>query len=374
MAGAPLPKVVIVVGAGIVGASVAWHLAMSGATVTIIDAAEPGGVATSASFAWINATSGNPPAYVRLRMRSMAEWTRLAAECPGIPLSWCGGPLWDLAPDELEAFATERNEQGYPIRIVGRDGAARIEPALVAWPERAVHAPGEGVAEPVAAAQAIVADATARGAVLLARTIVRAIDRSGRRVAVDTDRGRLEADAVVIAAGVASPAIAATANIELALDAPPGLLVHSKPHPKLLHGVVLAEDLHMRQTAEGRLVAGADFGGGDPGEHAEATARALFAAMKAMLRGAEGLAYERYSVGRRPTPKDGYPVVGEAAPGIYLAVTHSGVTLAPAIGRFLAEEIMEGRREPLLEPYRPDRFAYVSRSSDRTRLRPSSRH
>ncbi len=53
-------KRIIVVGAGIIGASIAWHLAKAGAEVTVIEADEPGGVATRNSWAWINASWGNP--------------------------------------------------------------------------------------------------------------------------------------------------------------------------------------------------------------------------------------------------------------------------------------------------------------------------
>src|SRR5262245_8605566 len=71
-------KKIVVVGAGIVGASIAWHLTKAGAPVTIVDAGDAGGVATPGSFAWINASWGNPEPYFRLRIRSMAEWRRLA--------------------------------------------------------------------------------------------------------------------------------------------------------------------------------------------------------------------------------------------------------------------------------------------------------
>jgi len=98
-------KQVIVVGAGIIGASIAWHLAEAGAAVTIVDAARPGGVATANSFAWINASWGNPEPYFRLRMRAIAEWTRLKTAVDAIPLAWCGGLCWHLPPQGLEAFA-----------------------------------------------------------------------------------------------------------------------------------------------------------------------------------------------------------------------------------------------------------------------------
>ena len=98
---------VLVVGAGIIGASIAWHLRAAGARVTVVEAGAGGGVATPNSFAWINASWGNPEPYFRLRIRAMAEWRWLAAAVPAIPLAWTGGLCWDLPPARLEAYARE---------------------------------------------------------------------------------------------------------------------------------------------------------------------------------------------------------------------------------------------------------------------------
>jgi glycine/D-amino acid oxidase-like deaminating enzyme len=353
-------KQVIVVGAGIIGASIAWHLAKAGAKVTIVADSGAGGVATPNSFAWINASWGNPEPYFRLRTRSMAEWTWLAQDLPGIPLAWCGGLCWDLPQAELETYAAEHSGWGYGIERVDRAEAARIEPKLAELPDFALHVPGEGVAEPVAAAQALLADAELRGARVMTGTTVSAlIQTNGRITGVDTSTGPIAADEVVIAAGGGSPAIAATAGIKLPIETPPGLIVHSHPYKKLLNGLVIGDRLHMRQTAEGRIIAGSDFGGADPGMDAEATARELFAAMKSMLRDADRLELDFHTVGYRPTPIDGFPIIGraEGISGLYVAVMHSGITLAPAVGLFAAREILDGARDPLLEPYGLTRFA-----------------
>jgi glycine/D-amino acid oxidase-like deaminating enzyme len=60
----------------------------------------------------------------------------------------------------------------------------------------------------------------------------------------------------------------------------------------------------------------------------------------------------------RPIPADGFPSVGgiEDVAGYYEAVTHSGITLGPIIGRCIAKEITQERIESLISPYRPDRF------------------
>lgn len=352
-------KQVIVIGAGIIGASIAWHLSRAGAQVTVIADGGPGGVATPNSFAWINASWGNPQPYFRLRTRAMAEWTRLARDLPEIPLSWCGGLCWDLSAAAMETYAAQHSAWGYGIKRVDRAGVARLEPNLAELPDVALHVAEEGVAEPVAATKALLADAERRGARIISSTVTALVQTGGQITGVDTSHGLIAADEVVIAAGVGSPPIAATAGINLPIETPPGLIVHSRPYAKLLNGLVLAERLHMRQTAEGRIIAGSDFGGADPGMDAEITARDLFAALKAMLHGGDELELDFHTVGYRPTPIDGFPIIGraEGMDGLYVAVMHSGITLAPAVGLFAAREILDGERDPLLAPYGLSRFA-----------------
>ncbi|CDX41621.1 conserved hypothetical protein [Mesorhizobium plurifarium] len=351
-------KQVIVIGAGIIGASIAWHLTKAGACVTVVSTSGAGGVATPNSFAWINASWGNPETYFRLRIRAMAEWKRLANDLPGLPLAWCGGLCWDLPADRLEAYAVEHLSWGYGIERVGREQAARIEPNLAELPDFALYVAQEGVAEPAATTKALLADAERRGARIVTGTVDRVALVNGKVTGVVVSGGIITADEVVIASGAGAPAIAATAGIKLPIETPPGLIVHSRPSRKLLNGLVLADRLHMRQTAEGRIIAGSDFGGGDPGDHPEAAARELFAATKAMLRDADGLEFDFHTIGYRPTPADGFPIVSraEGVGGLYIAVTHSGITLAPAVGLFAAREVLDGERDALLEPYGLARF------------------
>lgn len=352
-------KEVIVIGAGIVGSSIAWHLAKTGASVTVLEAAAPGGLATPCSFGWINASWGNPEPYFRLRTRSMAEWQRLKAQVPALPLSWCGGLLWDMPQAKLEAYAREHAAWGYGIRAIGRAEIARLEPNLADTPQLAVHVAAEGVAEPAPTARLLIAEAQKLGARLAGGERVTALGRKGGRISVETGEGSIEADAVVIAAGTETARLAETAGLRVPLKRSPGLLVHSKPWPRLLNGLVMGEAAHIRQTEEGRLVAGADFGGTEVGQDAAAAAAETFADMKAMLRGSDRLELDFHTVGYRPMPQDGFPIVGHAADGIYVAVMHSGVTLAPAVGLFAAQEILEGNEEALLAPYRPGRLASI---------------
>jgi glycine/D-amino acid oxidase-like deaminating enzyme len=352
-------KHVIVIGAGILGASIGYHLVRDGARVTLLDAGPRGGLATRYSWAWINASWGNPEPYVRLRMRAMQEWRRLAAEIPEISVKWAGGLLWDLAPEKLPAYVQERAAAGYDIRLVDRAEAATIEPHLAALPDQAAYAPCEGVVEPRETAEALLRAAEARDAIFRPNIAVRRLATTGGRVTgVVTDQGEIKADEVVLAAGAATAELAAGAGVTVPMSAPAGLLVLTRPSPKILNGLVMAPELHVRQRPDGSLIAGTDFGGADPGTEPQKVADTIMRAMRALLKGGEQLVFDRYTVGHRPLPADEFPAIG-SAPGadhLYIAVTHSGITLAPAIGQFVAAEILTGQRDPLLAPYAFARF------------------
>ena len=351
-------KRVIVIGSGIIGASIAWHLAKAGAKVTVIEAERPGGLATRNSWAWINASWGNPEPYFRLRMRSISEWRRLEQDIPALRVNWCGGLIWDLPEKELDAYADERAAWGYPIRRVTRAEISAIEPSLTAVPDHGYHVPGEGMVEPLATAETLLASARELGAEVLTGTAVKWLaEQHGRVVGVMTEAGVIHADETVVAAGAASAELLDSVGITFRMNAPAGLLSHSKPAPKLLNGLVMTEGLHVRQTAEGRLVAGTDFAGADPEGNAESLAQDLQAKVEAIVKGAEGLGLDFFTVGYRPTPADGFAAMGRFGDreGLYAAVTHSGITLAPALGLFAATELLTGARDALLLPYAPDR-------------------
>ena len=346
-----------VIGGGIIGAASAWHLAQGGAEVTVVEAGTaPGGTATAASWAWINASWGHPAPYVALRMAAMADWRTLDETVGGLAPDWGGGLLWDIAPEPLRSFVAERAAQGYGIRLVGGAEAARIEPALANPPALAAHAPGEGSIEPVPAARRLIAASGAR--------VIGGVAVDGLRV----NHGRVEGvriggktmpcDMVLIAAGAGAGVLLAGVHLALSMTAPPGLLARTAPLPRLLNGLVMTPGFHARQLVDGSLLAGGDFGGSDPGTDPAAEAEALVAAVRGAIRGAEGARLAGYTIGNRPTPGDGLPAVGwvPGIEGLYLSLSHSGVTLAPALGRMAAAEMLHDRRDPLLNPFGPGRL------------------
>jgi glycine/D-amino acid oxidase-like deaminating enzyme len=344
MSGAPR---LVVIGAGIVGASIAYHLARRGAAVTVLDRGQPAGEATEKSFAWINATWGNPEPYFRLRFQSMHEYRRLEDELDGaLGVVWRGCLIWDLADKELEAFASRHAAWGYDVRLVERAEIAALEPGLIAPPARAAYAAGDATVEPVVATRALLAAAASLGAEIRLDTEV-----------TDPRPSAIGADVCVLATGAATSELCSRLGIALPMRPTQGLLAHSRPVAPLLRHVVQAPGLHMKQERS-RIVAGEDFGGGQVPDDVDAEGRRLLALVKEHLRGADVLELDKVTVGTRPMPTDGMPVLGFAPglPGLYLATMHSGITLAAAAGRFAATEIMDGARVEMLESYRPERF------------------
>lgn len=353
---------VVVIGAGIVGASFALHLAKRGAAVTVVEQARPGGGATAKSFAWINANYVQEPAYVRLRLDALEAWRR-AGEV-GAVLRWGGSLAWEASGAALEAQAEGIVALGHEARLIGRAEFARLEPAVANPPDLCLHCPTEGAVDPVAATEAFLAAAVALGAErLIGARATGFIEKGGRIAGVETDFGPLPADRVVVAAGVASEALLAGAGVRLPTDNRVGLMLHTRPLPPVIRHLVLTPEIHFRQEADGRIVAGELYSGGGAHEGMVATEpRALAALMLETLRrrlpGVEGIEAGAVMLGLRPTPADGMPILGAArgADGLYLATTHSGITLAPLLGEIGAAEIVTGEEDARLAPFRLDRF------------------
>jgi len=340
----PASPHIAVIGAGIVGSAIAWALAEAGARVSLIDKGGPR--ATDASFAWINATRGNPPDYVRLRLAAMGRWRAL--RLPGLAPRWSGSLSWAVGGPALDAFVTEHAALGYPIRLMELEEIRAVEPALAEPPERAAFAPEEGIVAPVAAADALRRAAHAAGVEPVAAEVG---GIASGRVALRTG-GTIEADHVVIAAGTGAAALA-----PLPVSGVPGLLARTRPVPVRLDRILVTPEMILAQEPDGALLVAGEAGGSDPGTDPDGVARALGAAA-AQLLGLGGVAIAAHRVGLRPMPRDGLPLIGPI-PRMgcaYAAVMHSGVTLAPAVADLAAREILEGGNDPLLAPFRPDRF------------------
>ncbi|MEQ9332390.1 FAD-binding oxidoreductase [Thalassobaculum sp.] len=351
----------VVVGAGIVGTAIAYHLARRGARVTLIDSGPPGGGVTARAFGWINVSYGTAGPNAPLRGLALVDYRRLDRELGhGLNIDWCGALTWSTDPAETERMVRDHAAHGHDVRLLDRADIARAEPALVDLPNCAAHAVGEGAIDAAAAARTLSEAARVAGAEVVAETAVTAIRVTDRRVAgIDTAAGPIVADTVVLAAGTGSPELCAPLGVAVPIRRSPAIRLRLRTPGPLVNGIVQGPAFEIRQAATTTLYAAEDYIDDSADNGPDAIAGRTLAAIRAGLRGGKRVELQDTLVGLRAIPADGHPIIGPApsVPGLYLAVMHAGVTLAPTVGRLAAAEILDGNPAPALGHCRPDRFS-----------------
>ena len=354
---------VVVVGAEIIGAAIAYRMAQAGAGVTVLDAGLPAGRASGASFGWINASFFANPDHFRLREAGIAAHRTLDAELGTTGTIWAGALWWEETGPGFDVLAKTLAALGYPLREVSQAEFVRTEPNIANPPARCLSFASEGAADTAELTERLLQGAAVFGAQTWLGCAVTAFCKVGAKVTgVKTDQGDIAADHVILAAGTATEQLLAPLGIALPMLRRPGMVVQTRPVPPMIRHILVSPDGELRQDGQGRIIAPTAVSHqGDtcdaitelPGQAAEAALDRL----RAQLPGAD-LKIDRVLLAHRPVPLDGLPVVGPTGlAGLYVAVMHSGVTLGPLVGELVADEVLQGAASPLLTSFRPDRFA-----------------
>ncbi|NBZ89868.1 NAD(P)/FAD-dependent oxidoreductase [Stagnihabitans tardus] len=328
----------LIVGAGVTGACLALALSRRGVRVTVIDQAAAASGASGASFGWINASYALNPAHFALRSEGIAAHHRLARDL--------GADLWDwpgcLWFDDPEAKAAELSAQGYEVQPLTASQVQAREPRLS---QPALFLPQEGAVDVAGLARAALVASGAE--VILGLPVTRA--SAGR---VQTPAGDFTADHVILANGCGAQVLCGLPMLRR-----PGLMLVSKPLPRVLSHILALPGQDLRQDRQGRLLA--PLAPHHQSDSAETVADipAQVAAGKARLSALLGVEVRAESVtlAYRPVPGDQLPAIGALAPGLWAAVMHSGATLAPVVAEGLAA-LITGGAAPLLSPFSPARL------------------
>ena len=347
----------------------AFRLVRGGARVWLIDGGNPGGGTTSASFAWVNANRKLPRDYFDLNRAGMEEHLRLREEFGEAPwLHSTGNLIWatDKARrEDLEVRVERLSSWGYAAEWrTAADVNRDLESGLVfPAPDTPVaYFQDEAWVDAPQLVGALVRPARDGGAEVCFGTPVTSIrTRAGRLSGVELGDESIPVDAVVNTAGPAADRIPAPLDLSLPMSLSCGLLarlaVEGDPLGRLAH----SDTVNLRPDGPGHLLAHHESvdqelrdGAGEP----EALGEELLGRAREVLPALRDARVAETRVGVRPIPADGFPCVGAVStvPKYYEAVTHSGVTLGPLVGRLLAGEILADEIDPLISPFRPDRF------------------
>lgn len=366
-----------VIGGGIVGASVATQLARAGADVILFEKSRPAAGATEKSVAWINPVV-NDDHYMKLRLASMDAWAQ-DDRAYGMKAIWAGSISWAYANknDALREKAALLETTSDKPRILSGTDISRTSPGI--WPGKdvafAFQTARDGHVDPVFATQRYLAAAKRYGARILYPCEVTAIRIEGGAIkGVTTTRGDFDLDHLVSVTGTDTPRIIALMDRKLELAHKPGLVVHTAPRPVTTNLVYEASSiLEFKQYADGRYLTSFTSGPPHLPQHAEIMqhqmpfpdamlaqhhGEMLIARTAEYMPAIAGAQPARILLGFRPYPLDNRPIAGPVpgVKGAYVIVTHSGITLAPILGRYAAQEIVGGSDAAMLAPYRPSRF------------------
>ncbi len=359
---------VAVIGAGIVGASVAHRLSEGGTEVVMIDGAEPGSGTTSTSFAWVNANNKLPRDYFELNGAGMGEHVRLRDEIGGDWLYSTGNLIWaaDEEQENLEKRVERLRSWSYAAEMLPASTVSKELEPEAAFPDPDLliaHLPEEFWVDAPALTRTLVKAATSNGAHKRFGDAVGGIEVEGEGMTLHLESGdAIFVEAVVNATGAKGASVAEMVGRELPLDVFPGLLVRVAVPGKPLRHLLHAPRINVRPDGPGYVLLHhdsvderltEDFAGIEDPLCAE-----LLERTRLVLPALEEAEVVEARFGMRPVPADGHSCVGALSeiPCYYEAVTHSGVTLGPIIGRLLAREILTGEVDPLITPFRADRF------------------
>ena len=367
---------IIIIGAGVHGASLAFHLAERGTAVLVLEKSTMGAGASGRSSGLVRMHYDLEPES-RLAWASFPyfrDWAeRVGGEC-GFTRT---GFLQFVAPeytDALRANVAMHQRLGIPSLLITPDDVRRLAPSFAVHDiEAAAYEPESGYADPWATVSSLLAAARARGAELRQECEVTAVlHENGRVTGVRTTQGDFAAPVVVNAAGPWARQVGRMVGLDLPITTwrhdtmfvrrPAAIAAN---HPTVID---MANAMYFRPETGGLTLVGLEDDnplGLSPDGDADHAApdfveRAIERICRRVPHMEEGSLHSAHS-GFDGLTSDQRAVLGQDGPdGFYLACGFSGTgfKIAPAVGACMAELILDGEAQTVdITPFDPRRFS-----------------
>jgi len=373
---------VVVIGGGVIGASVAYHLARQKIRVVLLEKGDPAGGSSGACGGTVFLQTKSPGPNLKLALASAKRYQHLAEELAAdIEYVNRGGLIIiEKEPERetVEYLVDRQQKAGLDVRLLDQEQACDLEPALSPEILGAAFSPMDSQVNPWHLTFAFIKAARRHGARVCTGTRVTGIRRSFHRIkSVVTDKGEVETETVVNAAGVHAARIGALVDLNVPIKPRRGQLVVTEASAPLISRCMLSAQyiaakfnpdlarkgggVSIEPTAHGNFVLGStrEFVGFD-NRVTPAGIQHIAANISSILPAVKKLKIIRAFAGLRPYTPDGLPILGRVPllDGFVMAAGHEGdgIALAPITGEIIADLIVDNHTAFPLEAYKLERF------------------
>ena len=385
---------VLVVGGGLTGCATAFHLARAGASVILIEAGELNGGASGQNAGSLHfqierrflengdALAEQATRVLALNRLAVADWqTMQALFDDNLEIVMDGGLMVAETAAEvalLERKVAREQEMGLATRMVGGDELRELAPYLADTIQAASWLGSEGHANPRTIARVFARAAIADGVDVRTQTVLTGATKRPGGYSIDLRSSdattTVQADHILLATGASTAAVGALFNLHLPIF-PAGLTMNiTDRRPQFLPHLVqhVGRRLSMKQAHSGNVLIGGGWsstlrksptGGFDvsrPPELQLASVQGNLRAAVETVPAVASLNVIRSWTGIVALTADQLPIVGQVAPGLFVAAGGSGFTLGPTFARLLAAQMTGGRPAPELATFGPGRFDHLN--------------
>ncbi len=373
----------VIIGGGVIGASIAFQLACRKIKVKLLEKRYPAAGASGACDGAVFLQTKRPGVHLQMALESSRRFNVLTERLPiGIEFRKSGGLVVIETEAQYEAihrYVIEQRRNGLEVNLLDAEELRSIEPHLSDRLLGAAHSSMDGKVNPMALTNGFIQAAKALGADILMNTCVTDIEVRGNRVrSVRTNHGEIETEIVINAAGIYAPEIGRMVDLHVPIKPRRGQLLVMEAGPKILsHCLISAnyitakfnpestnsgdEGVSMDQTSNGTLLLGStrEFVGFDRRNTLSAMKRIAAQAPRILPR-LKQMKVIRAFAGLRPYTTDGLPILGEvkAVKGFIMAAGHEGdgIALSPYTGELIAQLVVDGKADIPLCDFSLERF------------------
>ena len=374
---------VLIIGAGVIGASIAYHLTRHGIRPLVLEKNDPAAGSSGACDGLVFMQSKKPGLHLKLALESRRRFDGLMDQLGGsIEFRSPGGMCLIESEAELAAmrlFVVEQRASGLDVELIDGDEARRREPCLSRRVIAATFSALDSQVNPYALTFAFLRSAKSAGARILTGVEVKGIEAvSGKATGVTTDNGRISASVVVNATGAVAAEVGRMAGLEVPITPRRGqIMVTAAVPPLLRHCLISAQyvavkfnpelaaeggmGFSLEQADSGNILIGStrEFVGFDRRTTFDGI-RTIASRIAPVIPALQRVPVIRTFGGLRPYTPDGLPILGKVAgvEGFIMAAGHEGdgIALSPITGELIADLIATGRTQFPLEDFRLERF------------------